>query len=241
MGRRHSVRGVARSVLCALVAAALGGCGSATTDEFEVARERLVAQTLAGRGIHDARVIAAMRRVPRHRFVPPNERARAYDDVALPIGLGQTISQPYVVAVMTQALGLDGHERVLEIGTGSGYQAAVLAGLCREVYSIEILEPLARGAIAVLGDLGYRNVHVRVGDGYRGWPDAAPFDAIIVTAAPAEVPAALRTELAIGGRMVLPVGTGRTQSLIVIERGADGFHERTLMPVVFVPMTGEAR
>jgi protein-L-isoaspartate(D-aspartate) O-methyltransferase len=221
--------------LLALAAA----CGSPEPrQDFQAQRMRLV-DDLA-REIRDPRILAALGKVPRERFVPEAQRARAYEDSALPIGLDQTISQPFVVAFMSEALRLEGGEKVLEVGTGSGYQAAVLAELAREVYSIEILEPLARRAEAVLTELGYDSVHVRVGDGYRGWPEEAPFDAIIVTAAPDHVPQPLVDQLAVGGRMVLPVG-GADQELRLIERTPAGVTERRLLPVRFVPMTGEAQ
>jgi len=189
------------------------------------------------RGVRDGRVLAAMREVPRHELVPANVRAMAYWDTPLPIGLEQTISQPYIVAYMTQALGLRGHERVLEIGTGSGYQAAVLSRLVPQVYTIEILCQLADRARADLTRLGYDNVNVRCGDGYLGWPERAPFDAIIVTAAPPTIPAPLIEQLAVGGTMVLPVGEG-FQKLVLVRKGADGVVTRDLIPVSFVPMTG---
>jgi protein-L-isoaspartate(D-aspartate) O-methyltransferase len=188
----------------------------------------------------DARALAALRAVPRHEFVPEAQREHAYEDRPLPIGHGQTISQPYIVAVMSEALELDENERVLEIGTGSGYQAAVLGELAREVYSIEIVAPLAERAKVDLARLGYDNVHVRQGDGYRGWPEQAPFDAIVVTAAPDHVPQALVDQLAVGGRLVIPVGRG-VQELLRISRDEQGVHEERLLGVRFVPMTGEAR
>ena len=169
----------------------------------------MVREQIAGRDVRDPRVLAALAHVPRHELVPDEMREYAYEDRPLPIGHGQTISQPYVVAYMTEQLRLRGDERVLEIGTGSGYQAAVLAELAREVYSIEIVEELGERARADLARLGYSNVHVRVGDGYRGWPEQAPFDAIIVTAAPGHVPQPLIDQLAVGGRLVLPVGRSR--------------------------------
>jgi protein-L-isoaspartate(D-aspartate) O-methyltransferase len=172
--------------------------------------------------------------------VPPGYRDHSYRDLPLPIGGGQTIAQPYVVAYMTEQLRLKGNERVLEVGTGSGYQAAVLAELCREVYTIEIVESLARQAEKDLKRLGYKNVQVRTGDGYRGWPGKAPFDAIIVTAAPDHVPQPLLDQLKVGGRMVLPVG-GREQELILITRDEKGLHRSRLLAVRFVPMTGEAQ
>lgn len=206
---------------------------------FVEARRQMVDRQLAARDITDPRVLAAMGRVPRHLFVPEVERREAYADYPLPIGHEQTISQPYVVAYMSQALGLEGDERVLEIGTGSGYQAAVLAELCREVYTIEIVPELAASARALLAELGYRNVQVRAGDGYRGWPEAAPFDAVIVTAAPDHVPEPLVAQLREGGRMIVPVGAV-DQDLVLIERGPRGVVQRRVMPVRFVPMTGEA-
>jgi len=203
-------------------------------------RERMVREQIEARGIRDERVLRAMRRVPRHRFMPEARRPDAYDDRALPIGHGQTISQPYVVAAMTEVLDLDGDEKVLEVGTGSGYQAAILGELAREVYTIEIVEPLAERARRALEELGYDDVHVRAGDGYRGWPEQAPFDAIIVTAAPDHVPQPLLDQLAVGGFMVIPVGD-RVQDLTLITRDEEGYHTKELFGVLFVPMTGEAR
>ena len=229
-----------RALLTALLAPACAQSSApAEAARFEAAREAMVREQLAGRDIHDQRVLAAMRRVPRHLFVPEALRAGAYADHPLPIGEDQTISQPYVVAFMTQALRLGGGERVLEIGTGSGYQAAVLAELAREVWSIEIVEPLARRARRALEQAGYGDVRLRVGDGYRGWPEAAPFDAIVVTAAPDHVPPALVEQLAVGGRLVIPVG-GFDQELLLIERTSTGTTQRSILPVRFVPMTGEA-
>jgi protein-L-isoaspartate(D-aspartate) O-methyltransferase len=202
-------------------------------------RERMVARQLATRGITDERVLAALRAVPRHRFVPPEQGRDAYADSALAIGHGQTISQPFVVAFMTQALALSGDERVLEIGTGSGYQSAILARLVHEVWSIEIVEPLAARATAVLAELGHANVHVRHGDGYLGWPEHAPFDAILVAAAPEHVPQPLLDQLAVGGRLILPVGSA-DQELLLIRRTSDGYERESVLPVRFVPMTGLA-
>jgi protein-L-isoaspartate(D-aspartate) O-methyltransferase len=209
-----------------------------TEDPWAPVRERMVAEQIAARGVDDPRVLAALARVPRHELVPVELREWSYTDRPLPIGEGQTISQPYIVAYMSEQLELEGDERVLEIGTGSGYQAAVLGELAREVYTIEIVPALARRATADLERLGYENVHVRQGDGYRGWPDQAPFDAIIVTAAPERVPEPLVDQLAVGGRMILPVGD-RYQELILITRDEKGVHESRLMGVRFVPMTGE--
>jgi protein-L-isoaspartate(D-aspartate) O-methyltransferase len=201
--------------------------------------KRMVRDQISAREVRDPRVLAAMRKIRRHLFVPPEWQSLAYADQPLPIGRGQTISQPYIVAFMTEALELKPGDRVLEIGTGSGYQAAVLAELVREVYSIEIVEPLAREAETRLRHLGYTNVQVRAGDGYRGWPDAAPFDAIMVTAAPDHVPAPLLEQLALNGRLILPVGRFY-QDLIRIRRTSTGLKKETLLPVRFVPMTGES-
>ena len=206
---------------------------------FSVARERMVAEQIEARGVRDARVLAALRRVPRHEFVLEEDRDRAYRDGPLAIGQGQTISQPYIVAIMTALAAPGPDDRVLEIGTGSGYQAAVLAELAGEVYSIEIVEPLAERAAATLQRLGYP-VQLRQGDGYRGWPEAAPFDAIVVTAAPKRVPQALLEQLADGGRLVIPVGEG-VQELEVHRRTADGIEVERVLAVRFVPMTGEAQ
>ena len=200
----------------------------------------MVRDQVARRGIRAESVLEAMRRVPRHRFVPRSVEDSAYDDRPLSIGHGQTISQPYVVAFMTDALQLDGYERVLEIGTGSGYQAAVLAEVAGEIYTIEIVTALAERAESTLRELGYTNVHVRAGDGYRGWPAHAPFDAIMVTAAPNHIPQPLIDQLAIGGRMILPVGD-RSQDLVLIVKTAEGVTKRSVLPVRFVPMTGEAQ
>ena len=207
--------------------------------DFESARRRMLDEQIVARGVSDPRVLAALLAVPRHELVPPAERSYAYEDRPLPLGEGQTISRPYIVAVMTELLALDGSERVLEVGTGSGYQAAVLSGLVREVYTIEIVPELARRAAADLARLGYANVHVREGDGYRGWPEEAPFDAIVVTAAPDHVPEPLVAQLAVGGRMVVPVG-GLIQDLVLVRREADGVRLEHGLGVRFVPMTGEA-
>ncbi len=209
------------------------------TDSDAARRARMVETQIASRGVRDPRVLEAMRKVPRHLFVEPGERAHAYEDHPLPIGGSQTISQPYIVALMTELLGLPARARVLEIGTGSGYQSAVLSEIAAEVYSIEILPDLAQAASTKLKDLGYSNVTVREGDGYRGWPERAPFDGIIVTAAPEKIPEPLVNQLAPGGRMVIPVG-GFFQELKVFTRETDGrVSEKDIVPVRFVPMTGE--
>ena len=195
----------------------------------------MVDTQLAGRDIKDTRVLDAMRKVPRHRFVPEKLQAEAYDDTPLSIGEGQTISQPYIVAYMTQILELRPTDRVLEIGTGSGYQAAVLAELVKEVHTIEIVPGLAERAKGVLAALGYTNIRTRIGDGYAGWPEAAPFDKVIVTAAPDDVPQTLVDQLAENGIMVVPVGRG-DQIMTVLRRTKDGVVRRETIPVRFVPM-----
>jgi len=201
----------------------------------------MVQQQLMARGINDARVLAAMAKVPREEFVPLESRAPSYEDGPMPIGHGQTISQPYIVAFMTERLRPKPSDRVLEIGTGSGYQAAILAGLVAEIYTIEIIEPLAKNADATLQRLGYQNVHVKVGDGYRGWPEQAPFDAITVTCAPDHVPQPLIEQLKEGGRMIIPVGGFGNQELYLLEKQNDQLQRRAVLPVRFVPMAGEAQ
>jgi protein-L-isoaspartate(D-aspartate) O-methyltransferase len=210
-------------------------------DERAGERERMVAEQIEARGLADARVLAAMRKVPRHAFVPPERAADAYADRAVSIGYDSTISQPYVVAVMTEQAAPRPGARVLEVGTGSGYQAALLAELGCEVYTIEIVEPLARRAEATLRRNGYPGVHVRAGDGYRGWPEAAPFDAIVVTAGAPRVPQPLLDQLAPGGRLVIPVDVEGGQELQVHERTEKGIETRRVFAVRFVPMTGEVR
>ena len=200
---------------------------------------RMVEQQLLARDITDPRVVNAMRQVPRERFLPPDQLQWAYEDRPLPIGYRQTISQPYIVAHMTQALRLTPEAKVLEVGTGSGYQAAVLAELVAAVYTIEIIPQLAERARDTLAELGYNDVQVRQGDGYAGWPEQAPFDAIMVTAAPDHVPQALIDQLALGGRLIIPVGQER-QTLTILTRTEDGIQQETTLPVLFVPMTGEA-
>jgi len=211
----------------------------AAIDRFEADRRSMVLNQLRNRDITDQKVLAAMGNVPRHRFVPLALRPMAYNDGPLPIGYKQTISQPYIVAYMTEALGLKPGAKVLEIGTGSGYQAAVLAEIAGEVYTIEIVPELAKSAGETLESLGYRNIHVRAGDGYKGWPEQAPFDAIIVTAAPDHIPQPLIDQLAPGGKLVIPVGTGN-QELMLLTRTASGVVSRRTIGVRFVPMTGEA-
>ena len=240
----RAARGAARRrrvafLACLFFCSSVSVSGGEQTSSQAEARENMVAKQLAAQWIRDARVLRAMRSVPRHEFVPEDVRERAYDDTPLPIGYGQTISQPFVVALMTERLDLDGTEKVLEIGTGSGYQAAVLAELADRVFSIEIIEALAERARGDLQRLGYRGVTVRAGDGYRGWPEEAPFDVIIVTAAPVQVPQPLVDQLAVGGRMIVPVGRWY-QRLILITRDESGVHREEGIGVRFVPMTGEA-
>jgi len=206
----------------------------------ETARKLMVDQQIAGRDIRDPRVLEAMRTVPRHEFVPDALRAGAYEDTPLPIGHDQTISQPYIVAYMSEALQLDRSHRVLEIGTGSGYQAAILGELAKEVFTIEIVDPLAASARQTLAKLGYKNVHVRAGNGYLGWPEEAPFDRVMVTAAPDEVPPALVAQLKIGGLMAIPVGVGM-QELRILRRTDTGLETLRTLPVRFVPMTGKPK
>ncbi|HSD67096.1 MAG TPA: protein-L-isoaspartate(D-aspartate) O-methyltransferase [Vicinamibacteria bacterium] len=226
-----------------LVAVTAFACSPARDTEDAAlvrAREDMVATQIAARGVRDPKTLAAMRSVERHLFVPSSAASQAYEDYPLPIGHGQTISQPYIVAFMTEALGLAGGETVLEVGTGSGYQAAVLARIAARVYTVEIVAPLAEQAAALLKRLGYANVEVRAGDGYQGWPEAAPFDAIVVTAAAPRIPEPLKEQLKDGGRLVLPVGD-EWQELVVVTRRGDRFEEKRVLPVRFVPMTGRVR
>ncbi len=206
--------------------------------QWEKDAELMVQQQLKARGIDESRVLEAMRSVPRHEFVPDTHRPLAYSDRALPIGHGQTISQPYIVALMTELAQVKDQDRVLEVGTGSGYHAAVLAQLGQEVYSVEIIEELADSARQRLQRMGYANVRVRAGDGFQGWPEFAPFDAIVVTCAPPEVPEPLQEQLAPGGNLVVPVGED-WQELKVLSKKEDGtWEEESVIRVRFVPMTG---
>ena len=208
--------------------------------DFEKERSRMVDEQIASRGVTDPRVLAVMGRVPRHEFMPEALRAQAYGDHAMPIGEGQTISQPYIVALMTELLALKGDERVLEIGTGSGYQAAVLAGIVKEVYTIEIRKTLADRSEKTLADLGYRNVKVKFGDGYFGWEEHAPFDAIIITAAANHIPPLLIKQLKEGGRLIVPLGsTVYYQMLTLATKRKGELDVEQICPVAFVPMTGE--
>lgn len=216
--------------------------GQRQNDAFALARWRMVEDQLRARDIVDPSVLQAMGQVPRERFVPDSAKRSAYEDHPLPIGLGQTISQPYIVALMTQLARPTRNDRALEVGVGSGYQTAILAMLCKHVYGLEILEPLADAAAERLADLGHTNVTVRCANGYQGWPEHAPFDVILVTAAPEQVPQALIDQLAPGGRLVIPVGSyDYAQELLLIEKRPDGsLHRRNIAPVRFVPMTGES-
>lgn len=238
------------SVLQAALVLALAASACGKTVDFTAARGAmvdLVASYDPEHRVSDGRVLAAMRKVPRHLFVPESLRARAYSDSPLPIGEGQTISQPFIVGFMTQVLELKAGDKVLEVGTGSGYQAAILAELARSVYSIEIVPVLARRAERTLQDLGYKNAAVKAGDGYQGWPEHAPFDAIIVTCAPDHIPEPLVRQLKLGGRMVIPVGPDLAgspwspQELIVVRKTKDGMKREKKFDVRFVTMTGEAR
>jgi protein-L-isoaspartate(D-aspartate) O-methyltransferase len=212
------------------------------TDPYALARQRMVAEQLVapGRDITNARVLTVMGRIPRHEFVPERLRRDAYADHPLPIGHGQTISQPYIVAFMTERLEPKPTDRVLEIGTGSGYQAAVLSELVARVYTIEIIDELAQRAAADLKRLGYTNAHVRAGDGYLGWKEAAPFDAVIVTCAPERVPQPLIDQLKEGGRMIIPVGSTWNQELVLLHKRGGKLEQHEVLPVRFVPMTGKA-
>jgi protein-L-isoaspartate(D-aspartate) O-methyltransferase len=206
--------------------------------EYAALREAMVANQIEARGVQDPRVLAAMRAVPRHRFVPAHQARSAYHDAPQPIGMGQTISQPYIVALMSEMLELEGHERVLEIGTGSGYQAAVLAHLAAEVISVERFASLAEEARAHLASAGIDNVRVEVGDGSLGWPEGAPYDAIVVTAASPEVPPPLEEQLAEGGRLVVPAGARWTQQLVRVRRDKGRLRRETTIGVAFVPLIG---
>lgn len=209
-------------------------------DPYAVKRWYMVERQIISRGIQNSKVIQAMLKVPRHKFVPDDLKDSAYSDSPLPIGMEQTISQPYIVALMTELLNPKDGEKILEVGTGSGYQTAVIAETGCEVYTVEILEPVAEKAKQILKDLGYENIHFKVGDGYRGWKEYAPFDAIIVTAAPDHIPQPLINQLKVKGRMIIPVG-GLYQDLLLIRKTEKGVDMKTVTPVRFVPMTGEAK
>ena len=228
------------AVTGAVTAACSNAMPQMSEERWAAERQRMVEQQLRARDIRSPAVLEAMARVPRHRFIPEDERDGAYSDYPLPIGYGQTISQPYIVAFMTEALDVSQAHRVLEIGTGSGYQAAILGELAGEVYTMEIVEPLAARARATLEALGYKNIHVRAGNGYAGWPEHAPFDRIIVTAAPDEVPPALVEQLKMDGVIAVPVGIGE-QVLKILKRTPTGLVTLKTLPVRFVPMTGKPK
>lgn len=238
----------ARSLVGLLVAALLvvgittqGQEPSGADDPYEPARKRMVERHLVERGVKDPAVLSAFRTVPRHRFLPPESRRLAYDDESIPIGEGQTITAPYDVAFMTEALQPKPTDRVYEVGTGSGYQAAILSRCVKEVYSVEIHKPLSERATAVLKEMGYDNVKTRHGDGYAGWPEAAPFDAIIVTCAPEAIPPPLVEQLKEGGRMVIPIGSRFDQVVHLMIKKDGKLTDKVLRPTLFVPMTGKAQ
>jgi len=210
-------------------------------DPFLNKRIEMVEKQIIARGIKNEKVIEAMKKVPRHLFVPDEYRHLSYTDGPLPIGYDQTISQPYIVAYMTEILDLKQHEKVLEIGTGSGYQAAILAEICKEVYTIEIIDDLAKRAKKVLDELGYKNIFIKVGDGYKGWPEKAPFDAIIVTCSPTNIPKPLIDQLSENGRMIIPVGEWYNQQLILLRKVNGKMIKEKLIPVRFVPMVNERK
>jgi protein-L-isoaspartate(D-aspartate) O-methyltransferase len=208
--------------------------------QTKIQRSKMIDEQLKKRGVESQQVLDAFARVPRHLFVPEEYRTMAYADRALPIGKGQTISQPYIVAYMTEALGLKSTDRVLEVGTGSGYQAAILAEICDTVYSIEIIESLGKKAGKLLKEIGYANIILKIGDGYLGWQAHAPFDAIIVTCAPTQIPEPLKDQLTEGGRMIIPVGELYVQELILLEKKNDRLKKTKVLPVMFVPMVDDA-
>ncbi len=214
------------------------GC-NAQVDRFTQQRMQMVEKQIRARGISDKSTLEACRKVPRHRFVLPEFINSAYNDSPLPINEGQTISQPYIVAIMTETLNLKRTDKVLEIGTGSGYQAAILAEICDSVFTIEIFPKLGNKAIELFSELGYKNIFCKIGDGYKGWPEHAPFDAIIVTCAPSKIPEPLKNQLAEGGRMIIPVGTNPFQSLVLLEKKNGKISEKEVLPVRFVPMISE--
>jgi len=226
---------LASSLLYALSASA----EEAVSHDFKKLRNLMVTTQIEARGVKNKKVLEAMRKVERHKFVSKEYMSAAYDDHPLPIGEGQTISQPYIVALMTEVLDPDGTKKVLEIGTGSGYQAAVLAELVQDVYTIEIIDVLGKRAEKTLSDLGYKNVKVKTGDGYKGWKEHGPYDAIIVTCASSHIPQPLKDQLAEGGRMVIPVGERYHQELILLTKEKGMIKQKEIIPVVFVPMFGE--
>ena len=233
--------GAVVAVAVAALAGAVFGGDDPKADPTAPARNKLVQHHLIERGIKDPKVLDAFRVVPRHRFLPPESRRLAYDDESIPIGEGQTSTPPFDMAFMTEVLGLKPTDRVYEVGTGCGYQAAILSRIVKEVFSVEIHRPLGERAAQVIKELGYDNIHTKVGDGYEGWPEAAPFDAIIVTCAPTKVPPPLVDQLKEGGRLVIPLG-GRFDQVVHLMTKKDGkLVDRQLRPTLFVPMTGKAQ
>ncbi len=233
--------GLSLAIAAALILMTWERLGAQGTDDPTApARNRMVQRHLVERGIKNPKVLEAFRTVPRHRFLPPKSSRQAYDDESINIGEGQTITPPYDVAFMTEVLDPKPTDRVYEVGTGSGYQSSILSRLVKEVYSVEIKPPLGKRAAQVHKELGYTNIHTRIGDGYEGWPDAAPFDAIIVTCAPQKIPQPLIDQLKDGGRMVIPLGDRFTQSVYLVEKHGDKLTRRELKPTLFVPMTGRA-
>ncbi|MBU1712512.1 MAG: protein-L-isoaspartate(D-aspartate) O-methyltransferase [Proteobacteria bacterium] len=226
-------------LLSSFLYAASACAGDPALPDYKKLRELMVSEQIEARGVNNKKVLEAMRRVERHKFVPKEYRRRAYDDYPLPIGEGQTISQPYIVALMTEVLNPDSTKKVLEIGTGSGYQAAVLAELFQNVYTIEIVDPLGKRAEMLLSEAGYKNVMVKIGDGYLGWKEYSPFDAIIVTCSPTHIPEPLIEQLAEGGRMVIPVEELYRQELVLLTKEKGELKKKEIIPVVFVPMFGK--
>ena len=226
---------LASSVLYTISACA----GEPASPDYKKLRELMVSEQIEARGINNKKVLEAMRKVERHKFVPKEYRSRAYDDYPLPIGEGQTISQPYIVALMTEVLHPESTKKVLEIGTGSGYQAAVLAELFQNVYTVEIIDPLGKRAEKQLSEAGYKNVRVKTGDGYLGWKEHSPFDAIIVTCSPTHIPEPLKEQLAEGGRMIIPVGEHYKQELMLLTKEKGEIKKKDVIPVMFVPMFGK--
>lgn len=223
------------SVLLSLIFTCFVACAQ-DSDPFFALRDRMVKNQIEKRGITDERILNAFRKVERHKFVPGDYIPFAYNDSPLPIAMGQTISQPYIVAFMTDALGLNRNDKVLEIGTGSGYQAAILAEICDSVFTIEIFPELGHSARELFNRMGYDNIQTRIGDGFKGWPQYAPFDAIIVTAAPEQIPQPLKDQLAEGGRMIIPVGGDHVQHLVLLRKKRGNLREEEILPVRFVPM-----
>jgi protein-L-isoaspartate(D-aspartate) O-methyltransferase len=228
-------------ILLAVLLPACPAAKSPQPGDLTAQRQTMVEQQIEARGVIDPATLAAMQTVPRHEFLPMRLRSEAYADYPLPIGHGQTISQPFIVAFMTEAIRPQPGEKILEIGAGSGYQAAILAQMGAQVYTIEIVEPLAEMARQTLERLGYKNARVKSGDGFRGWPEHAPFDAIVVTCAPDKIPPDLVAQLRDGGRMIIPVGSGMNQELVLLRKTGDKIEKQSVLPVRFVPMTGEAQ